>query len=112
VQRRPPFHERGSVGLQPEPGDERAKEQLLRARHLPVRWHLERAKLEKTEPAARTVGRIELVDAELRAVRVARHVDEQVAKQPVDEPGSSAFAGFRKLAKGYFELVDGIVARF
>ena len=32
------------------------------------------------------VRRVELVDAELRAVRVARHVDQQVPERPIDEP--------------------------
>ena len=39
-----------------------------------------------SRPAAR-VGRIQLVDAELGPVRVAGHVDQQVAEHAIDQPG-------------------------
>ena len=51
-----------------------------------MRRHLERAELDQAEPARRPVRRVQLVDAELGAVRVAGHVDQQIAEQPVDEP--------------------------
>ena len=55
----------------PEARDQRAQQQLLREAHARVRRHLERAQLQQAEPAGRAVGRIQLVDAELGAVRVA-----------------------------------------
>ncbi len=80
-----------------------------------MRRHLEGAHLEQAEAPGRTVGRVELVDAELGAVRIAGHVDQQVAHQPVDQPrrtravlrGDAAQFGERDL-----DLVDRIVARF
>jgi len=85
-----------------------------------MRRHLEAAQLEQAQPARRTVGRIELVDAEFGAVRVARHVDEDVAQCAIDEPGRHrllALAQRREsveltlqLAKRDLELVELIVA--
>ena len=51
-----------------------------------MRRHLERAELDEAEAARRPVGRIQLVDADLGAVRVAGHVDQEIAEQPIDEP--------------------------
>ena len=79
--------QRGPQRLVPEPGHQRAHQQRLHHRHLVVRWHLETAQLQQAEPAARTVGAVELVDAELGAVGVAGDVGEQVAQRPVGDPG-------------------------
>ncbi|MEJ1973985.1 MAG: hypothetical protein WDM96_16430 [Lacunisphaera sp.] len=46
-----------------------------------MRRHLEGAHLEQAEPAGGALGCVELVDAELAAVAVARGVDQQVAKK-------------------------------
>ena len=62
---------RRQIRLSPEAGDERAHEQLLDQAHARVRRHLKGAHLQQPEAAGRAVGRIELVDAELGAVRVA-----------------------------------------
>ena len=86
VQGRSPAHQWLRVRLAPEPGDQRAHQQLLHEAHARVRRHLETAQLDEAEPAARTVGRIQLVDAELGAVRVAGQIDEQVAQRAVDDP--------------------------
>ena len=51
-----------------------------------MRRHLESAQLEQPEPAAAAVGAVELVDAELGAVRVAGEVGQQVPQRAVDEP--------------------------
>src|SRR5881392_3858805 len=78
-----PAHEGTPAGLSPETGNERAKEELLGQTHARVRRHFKGAQLDETEPAAAGLGRVELVDAEFGPVRVARHVDEQVAKDSV-----------------------------
>jgi hypothetical protein len=57
-----------------------------------VRRHLEAAQLEQPEPAAGGVGAVELVDAELGAVGVAREVGQQVPQRPVGHPGQAALA--------------------
>jgi hypothetical protein len=51
-----------------------------------MRRHLERAELEQPEPPGRRVRRVELVDREFRAVRVAREIGQQMPQQAVDEP--------------------------
>ena len=111
--RAPPRKPRG-VRRAPEPRDQRAQQQLLRQAHLPVRRHLERAHLEQAQSTARPVRRIQLVDAELRAMRVARHVDQHVAQRPVDEPRRrrrSALAASAQFGERDFQFVDLVVAR-
>ena len=55
----------------PEAADERAQQELLREAHARVRRHFEAAQLEQAEPAGGAVGRVEFIDAEFRAMRVA-----------------------------------------
>ncbi len=80
-----------------------------------MRRHFEAAEFDQTEPPRRAVGRIQLVDAELGAVRVAGEIDQQVAQQPVDQPGLQGFlAGLElvsHLLEGDFQLVEAFVAR-
>ena len=87
MQRRAPAHQAALLRLAPEPGDQRAEQQLLGQAHARVGRHFERAELDQAEPAGRPVGRIELVDADLGAMGVAGDVDQQIAEQPVDQPG-------------------------
>ena len=111
VQRRCPSARAAAVGPLPEPGDERADEQLLGKAHAHVRRHLEGAELDEAEAAHGPFRRVELVDADLGAMRVARGVDEQVAEQAVDQPGRDGAAGLRHLGERDLELVEGFVAR-
>ena len=107
---------RRPVRLAPEARDQRAQQQLLREAHARVRRHLEGAHLEQAEAAGRAVGRVQLVDAELGAVRVAGDVDQQVAQQR-DRPATAArrrpwtVGGAASSAKRDLELVDRVVAR-
>ena len=78
--------ERAPVRCLPEPGDQRAHQQLLGKAHAGMRWHLERAELDETKPAGRAVRRIELVDADLGTMRVATDVDQQMAENAIDQP--------------------------
>ncbi len=91
--------------------DQGAKQEMLRQAHPRVRWHFKGAHFEQSEAARSRVGRIELVDAELGAVRAAGGVDEQVSEDAVDQPRRSA-AMIRNLLKRDFHLVDLIVAGF
>ncbi len=75
-----------SIRRLPEARDQRQQQLLLRKAHLRVRRHLERAEFDETEPPCWPVRRIQLVDADFRAMRVAGHVDQQVAEDPIDEP--------------------------
>ena len=86
VQRRAPAHETAVLRLAPEPGDERAQQQLLGEAHARIGRHFEGAEFDEAEAAGRPVGRIELVDADFRAMRIAGDVDEKIAEKPVDEP--------------------------
>ena len=86
VQRRSPAHELLAIWLFPEHRDQRAQQQLLREAHARVRRHFERAELDQAEPAGRAVRRIELIDADFGAMRVARDIDQQVAEEAIDQP--------------------------
>src|SRR5436190_2613410 len=102
----------GHIRLLPEARDERAHQELLRERHARVRRHLEGAHLEESQPPSGAVGGIQLVDAELGAVRVAAHVDQQVAEDAVDEPRRALSLRLAlELAEGDLDLVDRVVAR-
>ncbi len=76
-----------------------------------MRRHLEAAELDQPLPSRGAVGRIELVDAELGAVRVAGDVGEQVAEQAVDQPRLRHFSGGH-LLEGDFEFVEPFGATF
>ena len=86
VQRRAPARQRPVERIAPQPRDDRADQQLLGEAHARVRRHLEAAELDEAETAGRAVGRIELVDADFRAMGVAGHVGQDVAHQPVEQP--------------------------
>jgi hypothetical protein len=100
-------------GILPEPGDERADQHLLGQAHARLRRHLEAAELDQAKPPGGTVGRIELVDADLGPVGVAGHIGQQVAQQPVDSQGGGgfAFARSRDLLQRDLQLVETIVTR-
>ncbi len=110
VQARAPAAQPLLVGAIPEGSDQATQQGLLGHAHAPVRRHLEGAQLEEPAPAGSAVRREELVDAELGAVRVARGVDQDVAKDAVDQPGRRRLTGL-DLAEGDLELVQRIVAR-
>jgi hypothetical protein len=113
VQDLPPAHERRAVGRPRESGDERAHEAHLRHCEPGVWRHLEGAELDEPLAPVRA-GRIEeLVDADLRTVRAARHVDEQVPEERVAEPRGWGLhfmpRGVRARERN-LELVERIVA--
>ena len=69
--------------LAPQFRDQGADQELLRQRHARIWRHFERAEFDEAEATGRSVRRVELVDADLGAVRVAGDVDQDVAEQPV-----------------------------
>jgi len=71
-----------------------------------MRRHLERAQLEQAEAAGRGFGRVELVDAELGAVRVAGQVDEQVPQHAIDQPRLGFLSGTWELRERQLQLVQ------
>jgi hypothetical protein len=105
-----------AVGLLPETRHQGAQQQLLRHAHAGVRRHLEGAQLQQTQAAGRAVGRVELVDAELAAVRVAGDVHQDVAQRAVHQPrrhvGAEALAVGIDLAQRDLQLVQLVVAGF
>ena len=62
----------------------------------------------------RSVRREQFVDTEFGPVGIAGDVDQDVAKQPIDEPGRRRFpdARPRHLGKGNLEFVEHVLARF
>ncbi len=111
MQRRAPAHARAVLRLAPEPRDQRAHQQLLRERHARVRRHLEGAEFDEPEPPDQPLGRVELVDADFGAMRVAGDVDQQIAQQPVDQPRARFLARLRDLRERDFEFVQRLVTR-
>src|SRR5262249_41057497 len=51
-----------------------------------VRRHLERTEFDQAKPTGAALRRIELVDTELRTMRIARHVGEEIAEQSIHQP--------------------------
>ncbi len=76
-----------------------------------MRRHFKGAHFQQAQAARSRVRRVELVDAEFRAVRAAGGVDQQVAEDAVHHPRRSA-AMVRNLLERDFHFVDLIVARF
>ena len=114
VQRGAPAHRRAVERRSPEPGDQRAQQQLLGKTHARIRRHFERAEFDQPEPAGRAVRRKQFVDADLGAMGVAGDVDQDVAEQPVDQPGRHPVraAWRRHFADRDFEFVEQVLARF
>ena len=78
-----------------------------------MRRHLEAAEFHQAQPPGRTVGRVELVDADLGAVRVAGDVDQQVAEDAVHQPRRDvARVARRNFVEGDFQFVQRVEARF
>ncbi len=86
VQRSSPPHEFAAVWSLPEMRDQRAHQQLLRQTHARVRRHLECPQFHQTQPRFGGVGRIELIDAEFGAMRVAGYVGKKMPEHPIALP--------------------------
>src|SRR5436309_10990713 len=82
-----PAHQGPLIRVLPATGDQRAEQELWGEAHARVRRHCKGAQLDQAKAAAAGFGRVEFVDAELRAMRVASNVNEQVAKNPIHQPG-------------------------
>ena len=87
-----PVHEPTFIRRLPERRDRGAHQQELRGRHLRMRRHFQRAELHQAKPPGRGLRRIELVDAELGAMRVPCHVRQQMAEHPINQPGCHLLA--------------------
>ena len=113
VQRRAPAHQPPALRLAPEPGHQGADQQLLGQAHARVRRHLEAAEFQQAQPSRRPVRRIEFVDADLGAVGVAGHIGQEVAQQPVDQPGRrrGLAAWLRNLPQRNVQFVERVVPR-
>ena len=68
-----------------------------------MRSHFKGAQLEQTQPQAQTFGRIQLVNTKLGPMRISRDVDEQVAKQSIDNFWRAVL--LRDLAESYFQFI-------
>lgn len=114
VQRRAPAGKRRRLRIAPDHQDDGADEKLLGQAHACRGRHLKGTKLHQPQAPGRTVGRIELVDADFRAVGVAGDVGQKIAKQAVDQPRSRRFAltGMGDLRHRDFKLIERVMARF
>ena len=113
VQFRPPTRQRlRRVRPLPETRHHRPQQQLLSQAHARMWWHLECAHFQEAESPRRTIGRIQLVDAEFRAVGIAGDVDQQIAQQPVHQPRRHRVARLRGIGvERQLHFVQRIVAR-
>jgi hypothetical protein len=62
-------------------------------------WHLKGAQFKEPETPRATIRGIELINAKLRPMGVARDINEQVAKDAVHQPGRT-LAPLWRLLKG------------
>ncbi len=113
MQDRAPARQSAFGGVQPEAGDERAHQELLGKRHAGVRRHFEAAEFHQPKPPRRPVRRKQLVDADLGAVGIAGDIGQQVAEQPIGQPGQrrGPTARRRHLRHGDLELIKTVMAR-
>ncbi len=114
VQRVPPVDQLSPIRFFPESGDERSHQELLNQTHARVRRHFKSPQLDQPQPGRSGVGRIKFVDANLRAMSVAGEIDQEVAKDAVDRPGTYEFggAGIGDLIEGDLKLIKRVGARF
>ncbi|CAB4583968.1 unannotated protein [freshwater metagenome] len=108
-----PAHEVLLIRLVPKSGDGGAEQQMLREAHLGMRRHFKRTQLDEAEAAGAAAGIKHLVDAELRAVRVARGIAEDVAEDAIDEPRrrrASLVILLLQLAEGQLKLKQRVIA--
>ncbi len=112
MQRGSPAHGRALLRLAPKPSDDRAQQQLLREAHARVRRHFKRAKFDEPKTSRRTIGRVQLVDADFRAMRVAAHIDKKIAIEPVNEPEWEAgHVWARRVRQRDFQLIERFMPR-
>jgi hypothetical protein len=64
----------------------------------------------RPEPAGGAVGRIELVDADFGAVRVAGDIDQDVPEQAVDQPQRRLDTRRRHMGQRDLEFVEPVMA--
>ena len=88
-----PVHQTPLVGRPPERRHGGAHQQELRRRHPRMRRHFQRTEFDQPQPARCGLRCVQLVDAELGAMRVAGHVGQQMAEHPIDQPGRHLLAG-------------------
>src|ERR1700730_4356877 len=109
MQRRPPAHQIALLRFSPKPGDERAQHQLLREAHPRIWRHFKSPEFDEPEPPRRTIRRIEFVDTNFRAMRIAGHIDKQVAVKAIDMPRRCRFAGAWRAGERDFKFIERVV---
>src|ERR1043166_959390 len=80
-----PTDQRALIRMLPETGDERAEQQLLGQAHAGMGRHFKGPQFDQAKPSAAAVGRVEFINAEFCAMGVARHIDQQVAEETIDQ---------------------------
>src|ERR1051325_9321626 len=95
----------------PEAREERAEQQLLGQAHAGMRWHFKSPQFDQAKPSAAAVGGVKFINTEFGAMGVARHIDEQMAEEAIDQPGRD-LAFFRNLPKSRLDLVKRFVPIF
>src|ERR1017187_7233621 len=86
-----------------------ADEQHLYKTHSDMRSHFKGTQFEEAKAQPATLRGIELVDAELGAMRVSSDIDEQIAEQSIHHDRRAVVR--RQIAKSDLQFVQGIRAR-
>src|SRR5664279_4688260 len=74
-----PAGELASNRCVPKPRHKGSNQHLLRKAHARIRGHLETTKFDKAKAASWAIWRVELIDADFSAVRIATDIDEKIA---------------------------------
>src|SRR6516162_937581 len=88
---------------------------MLSQAHVRVGRHFEGAHLDQAKPATGAIGGVKFVEAELSAMSVAGGIYEEIAEEPINQPGWCVPEQTRlllQLFESHFEFVNRIVARF
>ena len=109
MQRRTPAAELSAVRMAPEAADQAEDEQRLQCPEARFGRALERVDHDASEPQARAFRSVELIDANLRSLHVARRIGQEMPQHAIGQPGLVAGSGRQALERDR-QLVQHLVA--
>ena len=110
----PPSNETSLVRSFPETRNEGQEQNLLSQTHTLMGRHFEGPEFYQSESTGRAIRGIEFVDTNFGAMRIPRDINEQISKDPIDQPwrGWRPDVGSGDLGKSQFQFVQGIMTGF
>ena len=113
VEARAPANQALSVGPLGQRRQQAAHQQHLGDGHARVRGHLDRPEFDQALPAHGRPPVEQFVDRQFGSVTVAGHVDQEIAKEHVAQPGRAGLPGLAKrVGEGDLDLVQLVVTGF